>query len=128
VFAFDYLILTRAGAVVRSEDEIAEGDALMLKVLAAKDSKSKAVFAHAIRAKGVTADRHMVDALVEDVEWPGCSHVILRSDDKNAIKKFLCETPIDLRIKVVDADEMITVQEEHSTPYIKQANGLAGVQ
>jgi hypothetical protein len=126
VFAFEYLIITRAGKVVRVMSEIEEGDAFMLKVLVAKDSRSKAVFAHAVRAKGTRNDHYGAAALVEDLKWLGDSHVCLRSDNENPILKLLKEALIDLRIKVVDTENVEQiVQEEHPTKYVKQANGLA---
>ena len=47
-----------------------------MRVLGAKDSREKVVLTHAVRTKGVIEDRHIVDALVEDIQWLGYSHVI----------------------------------------------------
>ena len=50
--------------------------------------------------RGVAEDGYVVDCFVEHLKWLGYSHVILKSDNENAILKLLCETRIDLRIAV----------------------------
>ena len=59
------------------------------KVRVAKDSASKAVFAHAVKAKGVSGDGVAVKALVDDLRWLGYSHVVLKSDNEKAILNVL---------------------------------------
>ena len=48
LFAFDYLIIAREGLLVRHEADATE-DGIVAKIIVAKDSKSKAIFAHAVR-------------------------------------------------------------------------------
>ncbi len=58
-FAFDYLLITRDGKVV-TKQELREDTVITLKVLVAKDTHSKAVFAHTpcdTKARGRTATR-----------------------------------------------------------------------
>ena len=50
----------------------------MAKIIVAKDSRTKAMFAHAVRRKGVEQDRYAVDCLVRDLRWLGYSHVQLK--------------------------------------------------
>ncbi|MBV61870.1 MAG: hypothetical protein CMH65_11270 [Nevskiales bacterium] len=126
VFGFDYLLVTRDGRFL-ARDEVKEADAILLKVVVAKDSHSKAIFAHAVRHKGVSESRYAADCLVHDLKWLGYSHVSLKSDNEPAILALLKESLIDLRVAVhdADADAQQVVQEEHPTAYDKGSNGLA---
>ena len=66
VFAFDYLLVTRDGRILTRE-EAKESDSILLKVVVAKDSRSKALFAHAVLHKWVSEDRYAVDCMVQDL-------------------------------------------------------------
>ena len=61
----------------------------MVKVLVVRDSNTKSVFAHVVPSKGFSEDAYAVDMLVADVMWLGYSRVILKSDNKPAIKTLL---------------------------------------
>ncbi len=97
VFSFDYLFITKNRDIKRRGD-IPDEEEVTVKVLVACDAKSKAVFAHTVEAKGVSADRYAVDCLVKDVQWLGYSRLSLKSDNEPAILKLLTETLKDLRI------------------------------
>ena len=74
MISMDYLFITRKG--VFSEDEAGWADPDALKVLVAKDTRSKSVFAFAVPQKGIDQKRFAVDAIVESVLWLGYSRVI----------------------------------------------------
>ncbi len=88
VFGFDYLLVKKDGRFL-SREESKESDTILLKVLVAKDGHSKAIFAHAVRHKGVSESRYAVDCLVQDLRWLGYSHVSLKGDNEPAILALL---------------------------------------
>ena len=104
VFSFDYLIITRENVVIKDGDEDAEAK-IMAKILVARDSKSKAVFAHAVQKKGADADGYAADCLVGDLKWLGYGHVLLKSDNEKAIIKLLGVTPRQHRITCAEVGE-----------------------
>ena len=87
-----------------------------------RDSKSKAVFAHVVPAKGIDEKGFSVDALVSDVKWLGYTKVTLKSDNEPAIVKLLQEALRELRVQGLEQ-----TLEEHSPEYDPQANGSAEV-
>ena len=60
VIAFDYLFITQ-GKILK-KDELSEEDKkhIKLKILVVKDTKSKVIFAHAVRQKGVDDEGYAV--------------------------------------------------------------------
>ena len=71
VFAFDYLFIGHDGAAIQRKDLTEEREEVAVKLLVAKDTRGKAVFAHVIPQKGVDEDHYAVDVLVKDVLWLG---------------------------------------------------------
>ena len=63
-----------------------------MKIPVAKDSRSRAIFAHVVRRKGVDEEGYAVKRLAEDVEWLGYTRIILKSDGESAIVRLLKET------------------------------------
>lgn len=120
MFAFDYLFIT-AGDKVKLKAELSEDDEVVVKALVAKDSQSRAVFAHVVPKKGIDEDNYAVDVLVEDLKWLGHSHVVLRTDNEPAIVALLKQAMITLR---QDSSEVKQVVEEHSSRYDSQSNGF----
>ena len=55
----------------------------------AKDTKSKSIFAHAVRSKGPGEDRYAVNALVKDIKWLGYGRLSFKCDNEPAIVKLL---------------------------------------
>ena len=53
--------------MVAATDSLVE-DEVALKVIVAKDSRSKAIFAHGVLAKG-SDDGYPVECLVQDITW-----------------------------------------------------------
>lgn len=64
-FSMDYLFLTRSRVVDR--EALLEGEEVEMKVLVAKDSKTKTVFAHAVPCKGSDDDGYVVTRVTEDI-------------------------------------------------------------
>lgn len=87
---FDYLVVTRDGKKASSHAEANE-DQIMAKVLVARDSRSKSIFSHAVKSKGVEDDRFAVDCLVTGLQWLEYCHVIQKTDIEPASKKLLVE-------------------------------------
>ena len=115
VISMDYMFVTRKGVVVKQNEE-GWDDPEALKILVVKDSKSKAVFAHAVPKKGVDDKRYSVDKVVEDVLYLGYSKVLLKSDNEPAIIKLLKESLGSLKV----TGDIEQAGEEHSTPYDSQ--------
>ena len=88
-----------------------------MKLLIAKDSLSRAVFAHAVPQKGVDAKRYAVNIIVDDVLWLGVSIVILKSENEPAIIKLLKEALATSKVSGLEQ-----AGEEHSPPYDSPAN------
>ena len=117
-FSMDYLYCTKS-RVVRKED-LMEGEEIEMKVLVAKDSKSKTVFAHAVEAKGADEDGYAVARLVEDIAWVGNTKIILKSDNEPAIVKVLKDS---LRSARVEVQELEQINEEQAVRYDSRSNG-----
>ena len=113
----DYLYCTKS-RVVRKED-LMEGEEIEMKVLVAKDSKSKTVFAHAVEAKGADEDGYAVARLVEDIAWVGNTKIILKSDNEPAIVKVLKDS---LRSARVEVQELEQINEEQAVRYDSRSN------
>ena len=111
----DYMFVTRKGVVVKQNEE-GWDDPEALKILVVKDSKSKAVFAHAVPKKGVDDKRYSVDKVVEDVLYLGYSRVLLKSDNEPAIVQLLKESLGSLKV----TGDIEQAGEERSTPYDSQ--------
>ena len=119
VVSFDYAFVGDVGDVATQEEFDIAGEGAA-KILVVRDSRSKAVFAHAVPAKGVDERGFAVDALVGDIKWLGYSRVTLKSDNEPAIVKLLAEALRELRVSGVEQ-----VLEEHSPEYDPQSNGLS---
>ena len=89
VFAFDYLFIGKDGVPIRRQDLTADREEVDVKLLIAKDTRGKGVFAHVIPQKGVDQDHYSVDVLVKDVLWLGFMDVFLKSDIGPAVLKLL---------------------------------------
>ena len=122
MISVDYAFITRLGAIVSAGDEGWDeqlwSDPTALKLFVDKDTKSKAVFAHAVPRKGIDEKRFSVDMVVADVLWLRYSKVLLKSDNEPAIVKLLKESLATLKVSGDDQ-----VREEHSPTYDSQANG-----
>ena len=62
-----------------------------MKVIVIYDSKSKAIFAHAIPQKGIDEAGYCVECFADDILWLGYARVIVRSDNEPAIAKLVRE-------------------------------------
>ena len=77
VFSFDYLFLDAAGNEVKrtqsTEEDAEDEDAVDadVKILVAKDSLGKAVFAHVVPQKGIDSKNYAVGLLINDLKWLG---------------------------------------------------------
>ena len=94
-------------------------DEVDVKILIAKDTRGKAVFAHVIPQKGVDADHYSVDVLVKDVLWLGFREVFLKSDNEKAILKLLEHALTELRMDT----KMDQLGQEHPNVYDPSGNG-----
>ena len=121
VIAFDYLFITR-GKILK-KDELSEIDKanIKLKILVVKDTKSKAVFAHAVRQKGVDDDGYAVARVTEDVQWLGYTKLILKTDGERAIVRLLRESL--KAIKTTLEDEAGQASFENPPTYDPRSNG-----
>ena len=121
VVSFDYCFISDHGEIETVADFEAAGDGAV-KILVARDSRSKYVFAHVVPMKGVDESRFAVDTLVNDVRWLGYNRIVLKSDNEPAIVKLLSEALRELRVQGLDQ-----CLEEHPPEYDPQSNGSAEV-
>ena len=121
MIAFDYLFITR-GKILKKEELSDEDKAhIKLKILVVKDTKSKVVFAHAVRQKGVDDEGYAVARVTEDVQWLGYTKLILKTDGERAIVRLLRESL--KAIKTTLADEAGQASFENPPTYDPRSNG-----
>ena len=123
VFSFDYLFLDKDGRSVRKrgEGDVDEPETeAHVKILVAKDSLGKAVFAHVVPQKGIDANNYAVQALLRDIQWLGYQRISLRSDNEAAILRLLKNTATEARLEVKDLQQLT---EEHPNTYDSAGNG-----
>ena len=97
-FSMDYLFLTKS-RVVEKED-LLEGEEVEMKVIVAKDSQSKTVFAHTVPCKGSDDDGYAVTRIIEDIGWLGHKRISLKSDNEPAILKLVKDSLKTARIEI----------------------------
>ena len=123
--SFDYLFMNSKGHFdfeKTDEDGVDDGAARdKVKILVVKDSKNKAIFAHAVPSKGVDEDKFAVSVLMSDIKWLGYTRLILKSDNEPAIVKLLTESLKSIRVSTDPAVDQVL--EEHPPPFDSQANG-----
>ena len=124
-FQFDYLFLTKSGKILTRAELLEDSEEVALKILVAKDSWTKAVFAHVVDRKGVDEQKYIIDRLMEDLSWLGFSRVTLRSDNERSIVKVLKQALVTARVEVIDddGDPPNQLTEEHSARYDSQSAG-----
>ena len=79
------MFVTRDRLILREELTEQGKKKILLEMFVAKDSKSRALFAHVAKKKGADEDGYAVKRLAEDIEWPGYTGIIVKSDCKRAI-------------------------------------------
>ena len=119
-FSMDYLFLTKSRVVDR--ESLLEGEEVELKVLVAKDSKTKTVFAHAVPCKGSDDDGYAIARVTEDIAWLGHQRLILKADNEPAILKLLKDSLKTARVEVEDLEQ---VMDEQAVKYDSKSNGDA---
>ena len=82
------------------EDYEAAGEGAV-KLLVARDDKSKAIFGHVDPEKGIDDKNFAVDSPVEDVKWLGYNKLTCKSDKEPVVVKLLPEALRELRINGV---------------------------
>ena len=106
VIGFDYMFLTQKDVYSRAEwDSCPEKDIderFVLNIFLVRDMKSKAIFAHAVAAKGSDDAGFAVQCLVDDITWLGYSRVILKSDNEPAIVRLPKDSLKALRVEGID--------------------------
>ncbi len=124
VLVFDYMLITRDFQIIKNVDGVAEKK-IALKLIVAKDTRSKAVFAHGVKHKGPGDDRYAVSCMAEDIKWLGYHRIGLKCDNERAIVKLLTEVLKAAKVQVEDTDgEDQATFEEHPTPYDHKSNGF----
>ena len=121
VVSFDYCFISDVGEIKTAEEFEAASDGAV-KILVARDSRSKSVFAHVVPVKGIDEAGFAVTSIVNDIKWMGYSKVALKSDNEKPIVKLLTEALRELRISGLDQ-----CLEEHPPEYDPQSNGSAEV-
>ena len=120
VIAFDYLFITNGRVLRRHEMSEEDKERVKMTILVVKDTKSRALFAHAVRRKGADDEGYAVSRLVEDVKWLGYTKVILKSDCERAILRLMQEALKAIKTDVEGPDE---VSYENPPAYDPRSNG-----
>ena len=121
VVAFDYLFITRGRILKKAELSEDDKQNVKLKILVVKDTKSRAIFAHAVRQKGVDDEGYAVARVTEDIQWLGYTKVILKTDGERAIVRLLKESLKS--IKTTLADQVDQASFENPPTYDPRSNG-----
>ena len=116
-----YLCCTKFRAV--DKESLAEGEEVEMKVLVAKGSKPKTVFAHAVDANGSEEDGYAVPRLVEEIARAGHTKIILKSDNEPASLKVLKDRCRTARVEVEEPEQ---TQEEQAAKYDPRSNADVG--
>ena len=120
VVSCDYMFLTANGVFARDEVPEEEGRSAT-KVIVAKCSKTRCLFAHVVPQKGIDADGYVVKMLRDDILWLGHSQVIVKSDNEPALLRV-----VEATVKVLKQSAgMEGAASEGSVPYDPQTNGSA---
>ena len=124
-FQFDYMFVTRTGKLLTRHELLSDTDEVTLKILVAKDSYTKSLFAHVVDKKGLDENNYVIDRLMEDLRWLGYVRVALRSDNEPAIVQVLKKALVTAKVEVVDdeGEAPAQVMQEHSARYDSQSNG-----
>ena len=117
-FSMDYLYLTKSRVVER--EALLDGEEVEMKVLVAKDSQTKTLFAHAVVAKGSDEEGYAITRIVEDIAWLGHTRMILKSDNEPAILKVLKDSLKTARVEITELEQ---IQEEQAVKYDSKSNG-----
>ena len=117
-FSMDYLFLTKSRIV--DKESLLEGEEVEMKVIVAKDSQTKTVFAHTVPHQGSDNDGYAAARVAEDIGWLGHRRIILKSDNEPAILKLLKDS---LKTARVEVEELEQVMEEQAVKYDSKSNG-----
>ena len=90
-----------------------------MKILAIKDGRSKAIFAHGVPVKGVDEGRYVVDTIVDECNRLGYSRLVLKSDNEPASCQLVSEAPRALRVE----GNVFQAAEEKAIPHDPVTNG-----
>ena len=119
VISFDYCFVSDIGEIETAAEFEAAGEGA-IKILVARDGKSKAVFAHVVPMKGVDEAGFAVGVPVDDVKWLGYMKIALKIDNEKPIVRLLTKAFREPRIQGLDQ-----CLEEHPPEYDPQSNGSA---
>ena len=86
-------------------------------MLIVRDLRPNAFFAHAVEKKGLDDKGYIVDAIVADVVWTGCSKVLPKSDNEAAMIQVLADAR-----KRLKEEKLEIFLDENSTPCDSQSN------
>ena len=106
VIAFDYLFITNGRVMRRHELSEEERERVKMTILVVKDTKSRCIFAHAVRRKGADEDGYAVARLVEDIKWLGYTKVIPKSDCEGAILRLMQEALKAIKTEATGPEEV----------------------
>ena len=127
IVAIDYFFLTEAGVKLRSELELtdeavqeARAKGEIVKCLAVRCLKFKAVFAHVVPCKGASEDGLVADMVLRDVEWLGHTRFILKADMESALQALVKAA---LEIVKIECKHVEQASAETPPTYDSQANG-----
>jgi hypothetical protein len=101
-FSMDYLYLTKSRVV--EKEALLDGEEVEMKVLVAKDAKTKTLFANAVVAKGCDEEGYAITRIVEDIAWLGHTRMILKSDNGPAILKVLKDSLKTARVEITEVE------------------------
>ena len=124
--ALDYFFLTEAGVKFRSELEVSEAfrearcKGEIVKCLAVRCLKLKAIFAHVVPCKGADEEGLVTNMIIRDGEWLGHTRFILKADNEPALQALVKAV---LQMIKIDCKHVEQVSAEAPPTYDSQANG-----
>ncbi len=132
VVALDYFFITSGGVKKRDEleyscDEAGDREAEearkrgeIVKCIAVRCLKTKAIFGHVVPCKGTDEDNYVVGLVVEIIEWLGHTRLILKADNEPALQSLVKRALEAARVQCKDLEQLT---KEEPAKYESKSNG-----
>ena len=133
IIGLDYFFITHGEVKVRNEleefshDEAGEkalsearGRGEVIKCIAIRCAKSKAILAHVIPCKGADEERYVANLVAEAIEWMGHVKIILKADNEPALQSLIRQV---LNVVRVECKSLEQAAKEEPATYDSQSNG-----
>ena len=133
IIGIDYFFITRGEVKLRVELEHfpqdaagekalneARGRGEVIKCLALRGAKTKAILAHVLPCKGAGEEQYAANLVAEAVEWMGHTRVIIKADNEPALQALVRQALDVMRVQCKSLEQ---ASKEEPAAYDSQSNG-----